>query len=125
MRRLEHAYGWWRLPLTVLGLGPSISYMEIANGNLVVVMGWAFRMKAPLSEVESARLDEKPVSWRFGIGVHGLSGEWAVNATRRPHVAITFKSPQQGRVIGLKVKVKVLHLCPAEPDQLLDELKSD
>jgi hypothetical protein len=108
--------------MSLIGIGPSSSYIEIANGNLTVVMGWAFKLKAPLSEIESARLEDKPVSWRFGIGVHGLAGEWAVNATRRPHVVITFKSPQRGRVIGFPVKVKVLHLTPAEPERLLEEL---
>ena len=123
MRRLEHAYGW-RLPMSLLLLGPGSSYIEVANGNLTVVMGWAFRLKAPLSEVESARLEEEPVPWKLGIGVHFWAGEWAVNATRRPHVVIKFKNPQKGRTAGIPIRVRVLHLCPAEPEKLLEELTS-
>ena len=120
--RLQHAYGW-KVPMTLLGLGPSFSYIEVANGNLTVVLSWGFRMKAPLSEVESAERVEVPVPWKFGAGVHGWAGEWAVNAARRPHVVIRFAKPQRGYTVGFPVRVRVLHLCPAEPEQLLEALQ--
>src|SRR6185312_13131795 len=105
------------------GMGRSVSYIEVANGNLKVVLGWGFRMKARLEHIESAELLEGPIPWTLGIGVHGWGGEWAANTTRRPHLVIKFKSPQPARVCGFPVKVRVLHICPQEPDRFLGALQ--
>ena len=121
--RLEHAYGRLAWLMTITGMARSISYIEVANANLTVIMGWGFRMKARLEQIESAELLEGPIPWSLGIGVHGWAGEWAANATRRPHVVIKFKSRQRARVCGFPVRVRVLHLCPEEPERLLGALQ--
>jgi hypothetical protein len=119
--RLEHYYRW-SLPMTMLAMGPSVSKIDVTDGNLTVTMGWGFRMRAPVAEVESIRREEKPIPWTFGIGVHGWAREWAVNASRRNHVVIAFKSPQRARVIGFPVRVSTLHLSVARPEELISAL---
>ena len=121
MATFEHSYGW-ALPMILMGMGPGLSRIEVGDGTLRVVMGWGFAMRAPLEEIESATVEDRPISWRFGIGVHGWPGEWAVNASRRNHVLIKFKRAQRARVIGFPVRVRVLHLSPAEPEALVASL---
>jgi hypothetical protein len=120
--RLEHSYPW-ALPMTLLAMGPSVSYIDVTDGNLTVTMGWGFRMRTPITEVETARREPKPIPWTFGIGVHGWAREWAVNASRRNHVVVRFKTPQRALVIGFPIRVRILHLSPARPDELVDALE--
>jgi hypothetical protein len=117
--RLEHSYTW-ALPMELLAMGPSMSYIDVNDGTLTVAMGWGFRMRAQLTEVEDVRREPNPIPWTFGIGVHGWTREWAVNGSRRNHVVVRFKRPQRARVIGFPVRVRTLHLSPARPDELVE-----
>jgi hypothetical protein len=119
--RFQHHYGW-TIPMAMLGLGPRWSFIEVGAEHLRVTMAWGFRMRAPLSSVKSAEKLSEPISWRFGIGVHGWFGEWAVNAARRPHVVIVFKDPQRAYTLGIPVRVQTLHLSPEHPEGLLGAL---
>jgi hypothetical protein len=103
-------------------MGVGSSCLEIRDGQLRVQMGWAFRLRAPVAEIESATASGEPIPWRFGIGVHGWGGQWAVNAVRRPQVVITFKQPQTGWTLGIPVHVKILRICPANPEGFLRAL---
>jgi hypothetical protein len=119
--RFEHHYGWAGL-MKILGLGPRWSFIEVGAEHLRVTMGWGFRMRAPVRSIRSADKLNKPISWWFGIGVHGWFGEWAVNAARKPHVVIVFRDPQRAFTLGVPVKVRTLHLAPEDPDELLSAL---
>lgn len=122
--RLEHYYPW-ALPMTLMAMGPSWSYIDVTDENLTVTMGWGFFMRAPITEVEAASREPKPIPWTFGIGVHGWAREWAVNASRRNHVVVSFRTPQRARVIGCPVRVRILHLSPARPAELVEALEAN
>lgn len=121
--RFDHNYAW-QLPLGLIGLGPRSSGIEVDGSTIRVKMGWALQMRAPISEIESAELLAEPIPLLLGIGVHGWGGQWAVNGARRPHVLITFKTPQTGRVLGFPVKIRKLHLAPLNPNSLVEALKA-
>jgi hypothetical protein len=108
--------------MRIIGLGERWSFIDVGPDGLKVMMGWAFRMRAPLSSISSADKLTKPIPWKFGIGVHWWFGEWAVNAARSPHVVIVFNQPQRGYTLGIPIRVKTLHLSPEDPNGFITAL---
>ena len=110
------------LPMQLLGLGPRWSYIEVDATHLRVTMAWGFRMRVPLTSIRSVEKLDRPIPWKFGIGVHWWFGEWAVNAARSPHVMISFGEPHRAYTVGVPIRVRVLHLSPRDPDAFLPAL---
>lgn len=121
--KLQHNYAW-SLPMTLLGMGPGVSRIEVGDGKLDVTMGWAFRMHADAAHVVSVEIPDKRLPLLAGLGVHGWAGGWAVNAARQPYAIVSFDPPQPARVVGFPVRVRKLHLCPSDPLMLKQELEA-
>jgi hypothetical protein len=112
-------YGALRPLLTVLGMGPGLSSIELDGDVLRVRMGWSFRAAIPVSQITDARTVEGPVG---GIGVHGWRGRWLVNGTTTGLVAITMDPPVRAWAVGLPVHLHVLTLSVEDPDALVAAL---
>ncbi len=114
------SYGVFRLLLSVLGMGPAFSGVELGDGTLRVRMGWAFRASVPVQHITGARPRTGLVG---GIGVHGWKGRWLVNGATTGLVQIAVDPPGRAYVMGVPVKVRELTLSLEDPDSLIAALK--
>ncbi|MGI8809696.1 MAG: hypothetical protein ACR2KK_18020 [Acidimicrobiales bacterium] len=112
-------YGLFRPLLSVLGIGPRFSGVEVEDQHLRVRMGWSFRADVPLNSVAAARPDHGFVG---GIGVHGWRGEWLVNGAASGLVRIEIAPPARARVLGVPVRLRTLRVSVESPDELLAAL---
>jgi hypothetical protein len=102
--------------MSVLGLSPIRSWVEVGDGLLRVRMGWAFQLDAPLAAVRDARLDDRRV-WAWGV--HGWRGRWLVNGSSSGIVRIDVDPPGRARMLGIPVSVRDLSVSVADPDGLI------
>ena len=115
----------------LLGLTGSLpASVEVADGEVHVRLGAAFRMSFPRASVGRAEIRPTPArlswtGWGWGIGAHGFGGRWLVNTAMRGLVEIDLTVPAHGRLLGL-VPVRVTSLCVsmAVPDELVEELSA-
>ncbi|MGD0742811.1 MAG: hypothetical protein ABSA31_05930 [Acidimicrobiales bacterium] len=114
--RFNIRYGAFRLLLSVMGLGPRFSGVEVAGERLVVRMGWGFSADLPRSTIHSAEQTRGLVG---GIGVHGWRGRWLVNGAASGLVTIGFDPAQRARVVGFPVKLSALCLSLEEPERFV------
>jgi hypothetical protein len=112
-------YGALRPLMSVMGLGPGLSGIELESDVLRVRMGWAFQASIPLAQITEVRPVEGPVG---GIGVHGWRGRWLVNGTTTGLVAITVDPAVRVRAVGLPVHLRVLTLSVGDPAALVAAL---
>ena len=106
---------WFRGLSSIVGLLPSISYLEVDGEQVHVRMGWAFSSLFPRSAVVSvSRLGARPIS----RGVHGFAGKWLVNGSGRGVVSIQLSPVQRAYVLGVRVRLKLLMVSVAEPPVL-------
>lgn len=105
--------------MSLLGLSPGRSWVEIDDDRLRVRMGWAFALDAPLVHVRDAQRDNRRVwSW----GVHGWKGSWLVNGSSSGVVRIDLTPPPRGRVVGFPVSVRELRVSVEDPEGLVSAL---
>lgn len=109
-------YGVFRPLLSLLGVGPGLSRVEVDGERLRVRMGWAFRADIPLSSVTGARPYRGFVG---GIGVHGWRGRWLVNGAASGLVQVDIDPPARAYVIGVPVRLRMVRLSMESPDDLL------
>jgi len=112
-------YGALRPLMTVMGLGPGLSTIELDGDVLRVRMGWAFRASIPVHQITGAQPVEGPVG---GIGVHGWRGRWLVNGTTTGLVAVSVDPPVRVWAVGVTVHLHVLTVSVADPDALVTAL---
>jgi hypothetical protein len=118
-QRFEFSYGGLRLLMTVLGLGPGLSRIEVRPDEVVVKMGWGFRGRIPRSSIQRAAEEgNAPLS----IGVHGWRGSWLVNGSSNGIVAIDVEPSARALVIGVPVKVRRLKVSAEDPAGLVAAL---
>lgn len=125
MKRIPLAYApWMRWFLTLLGIGPRRSSIQVTPDRLRVHMGYAFRTDAAREAITGAEHVLEPVHRRviWGVGVHGGAGHWRVNGATGPIVRIRFEPRQPARVLGIPVKLHTLDVSVAEPADLLNAL---
>ncbi len=96
----DFRYGFWRPLLSVLGLGPARTGVQVDEQTMRVKMGWGFR---------SAN------RWA-GIGVHGWAGQWLVNGSVAGIVRITIDPPSRASVLGVSVRLRLLEISLEDPD---------
>lgn len=80
---------WYRVIATLMWIGPKRTRIRLddADGVLRVRHGWAFRLDAPYSVIQSAELvTGRPLAW----GVHCTGDKWMVNGARDGIVEIKF-----------------------------------
>ena len=114
-------YGVFRPLLTVLGVGPAFSRVDVDGDTLHVRMGWAFSATVPLASVKDARPHRGVVG---GIGVHGWRGWWLVNGSAKDIVTMDIEPPARGRVLGVPVKLRKLEVSVESPDELIAALRA-
>jgi hypothetical protein len=120
-RRFEFRYDRWvGWLMGLLAMGRRFSSIEVAGGEVVVRMGWAFRSRIPRSAVRSVAPDEGRV---FGWGVHGWRGSWLVNGSSHGLVRIELDPKVRAWVCGVPVRLRVLRVSLVEPDALLAALR--
>ena len=120
-RRFALRYGWSRLLLTLLGLGPGRSAVDVDDVEVRVRMGWAFRAAIPRADARGA--ERRDIKAWMGIGVHGWGGEWLVNGSTQGVVTIEIDPPAPARVIGVvPVRLRRVHVSVTEPDALVTTL---
>lgn len=103
--------------------------VEVADGEVRVRLGAAFRVTFPRASVGRAEVKPAPkrLSWRgwgLGIGAHGYAGRWLVNTSMRGLVEIDLTVPARARLLGVPVKVRSLCVSMAVPDELVEELSA-
>lgn len=114
------SYGVFRPLLSVLGLGPTFSRIEVGTERLAVRMGWAFATDVPRSAIREVAPTRGPVG---GIGVHGWRGRWLVNGSTEGLVKIDLDTGQRARVMGLPVALTALTLSVDNPDEFVAALR--
>ena len=118
-RRFEIHYGLWRPVLSVLGLGPRYSKLELDDDALHVRMGWGFDGSVPRTSISNPRRGRA----MLGIGVHtDLRGGWLVNGSLRGIVSMDVDPPARGRSMGIQVRVRRLAVGVDDPDALIAAL---
>jgi len=120
MQTFRFSYGVFRVLLSLLGMGPAFSGVELVDDTLRVRMGWAFRASVPVSHITVVGPRTGLVG---GIGVHGWNGRWLVNGATTGLVAITVDPPGRASVMGIPVKLRQLTLSLEDPDALVAALR--
>lgn len=113
-------YGVFRPLLSVLGIGPAFSGVEVDDGHVRAHMGWAFRTEVPRRSITRAAPFTGLVG---GIGVHGWRGRWLVNGGTKGVVSIDIDPPARARVLGVPVRLRALRVGVEAPDALLEALR--
>ena len=105
--------------MTVLGMSPAKSWVEIDEEHLRVRMGWAFVLDAPRVNVRNARADDERV---WGWGVHGWRGRWLVNGSSSGLVRIELNPPVPARMGPIPLHVRELRVSVEDPEGLVAAL---
>jgi hypothetical protein len=104
--------------LTLLGVAPRSSYVELAADRVRVRMAWGFRADVPRPSLRSPRRVPNAIS----IGVHGWRGRWLVNGAAGPLVAVAIDPPAPARVLGFPVRLRELIVSVEDPDAVIAAL---
>ena len=120
-RTFPFRYGFFRPLLSVLGIGPAFSRVDVDGDTLRVRMGWAFSAAVPLSSIKAAHPHEGLVG---GIGVHGWRGWWLVNGSAKDIVTIDIEPRVRAWVLGVPVKLRKLEVSVESPDELIAAVRA-
>jgi hypothetical protein len=112
-------YGVFRPLLSVLGVGPRFSSVDIDGEHVRVRMGWSFQAEIPLRSITTAKAFSGLVG---GIGVHGWRGRWLVNGAASGLVTLEIDPPARARVLGVPIRLRALRVSVESPDELLAAL---
>jgi hypothetical protein len=107
--------------LVVLGIVPEQCRVEVDDGEVRVLMSWAFRLDAPRARVRSVARDHGRV---WGWGAHGWRGRWLVNGSSQNLVRVEFDPGVRARCAGVGVRVDVLRVSVEDPDGLVAALRA-
>jgi hypothetical protein len=107
---------------SALLLLPSSSYVEIADTEVSVRMGWGFRATFPRASVTRASELGKRVP--LTRGVHGWAGRWLVNGAGDGILEMDLQPPQRGYVMGIPVKLRQLLVSVDDPRAVAAALAS-
>jgi len=114
--------------LTLVGMGPRSSGVEVDSDEIRVRMGSVFRLDIPRGSVRSVSRDPA-LGGQATWGVHGLSGRWLVNGSADGLVELAIEPPcYTGRGLGTlfrKVRVKSLTVSLADPAGFIAALEPD
>jgi hypothetical protein len=105
--------------MRILGLTPTVSWVEVEGDGLRVHMGRAFSFDAPLANVRGAQRDDRRV---WGWGVHGWRGKWLVNGSSSGLVRIDLAPPVRARTGPFPITVRELTVSVEDPDGLVAAL---
>ena len=112
--------------LTVVGMGPRSSGVEVDPDEIRVRMGSAFRLDIPRGSVRSVSRDPA-LAGQAAWGVHGFSGRWFVNGSANGLVELSIEPPcysERGlSTMFRKVRVNSLVLSLVDPDGFIAALE--
>jgi hypothetical protein len=119
--RYNDAFRWLAI---ITGTGPGQSWVDISADHVVVRMGWAFR--ACISR-DTIRAVDQPttIPFRYGLGVHGWAGTWAVNGSTAGGVRIDIDPAAKARVLFVPVTLKMLLLSLNQPEAFVATIDMD
>ncbi len=106
--------------LSVLGMGPRWSRIEIDDETVRVRMGWAFRATFPRSSITAITLPSGRVLSR---GAHGFLGRWLVNGAGDRLVTIAIEPRVRAYVSGWPIRLRELTLSVDDPDSFAATLR--
>lgn len=96
------------------------SRVEIDDDEVRVRMGGAFRAEVPRASIRSVGPDRGPIT---GYGAHGWRGTWLVNTSSSGLVRVDLALPARATLLfAVPVKLRVLRLSLAEPEEFIDAL---
>jgi len=114
--RFDFHYGSIMGPfMSVLGMGPRFSHIDVDDSEVRVQLGWGFRATVPRSSITGVTLPTKGVISR---GAHGWGGRWLVNGAGSRLVQISIDPVGRGRVIGFPVRLRELTVSAEHPTEL-------
>jgi len=108
----QFRYGIMRPLLSVLGLGPRFSRVEVDDDTVRVQFGWGFRADIPKASVVNVRPEPGRIG---GIGVHGWRGRWLVNGSALGLVGFDVVPAGSAHVIGAVSRLNHLRLSLDDP----------
>lgn len=111
---------WCGWLLGLLGLGRRFSGVDVSDDDVVIRMGWAFRLRFPRSAVVAADPSDDRV---WGWGVHGWRRAWLVNGSSHGLVKVRIEPAQRGRVVLLPWTVDTVLLSAEDADGLIAALR--
>jgi hypothetical protein len=118
-QRFAIRYGSLRALLSLMGLGPGVSGLDLDGDQLRVRMGWGFRATLSRASIRSAERTERIV---WGIGVHGWRASWLVNGAVSGLVTLRIEPVQRAWVLGVPVRLRVLTVSVEDPDAVVRAL---
>jgi hypothetical protein len=105
--------------MTLLGMGPALSGVDVEVEHVRVRMGWAFRATVPRTAIRSVA---QASGFRLAWGVHGWRGDWLVNGSLAGRVRLELDPAQRARVVGVPVRLRSLEVSVEQPDGLVAAL---
>jgi hypothetical protein len=118
-----------RIPMTVLGAGPKVSYVKVSSSTVDIRMGWAFQATIPREAVASARplnagLSELRGPLRLSVlrGVNFWQGTALVNGAGTGLVEITLDRPKSVRLGPLQARMSRLIVSAEDQSGLVAAL---
>jgi hypothetical protein len=112
--------GVWKA-MSVLGLSPRNSAVELTDDDVIVRLSWTFHAQFPRTSIRSAEPDHDRVT---GWGAHGWDGVWLVNGSSSGIVRITIDPEASAHVLGWPVRLRMLRVAVDDPDGLIAALTS-
>jgi len=119
LRRFPIRFTGLNRAMSVLGLRPKNSYVDVGTADVTVRLGWAFRATLARSSIESVDHDHDRV---LGWGAHGWNGVWLVNGSSSGIVRIELDGGHRARVAGLPITAHCIRVSVADPDGLIAAL---
>lgn len=108
--------------MSMVGLTPPSSWVDVSDTDVEIRMGWAFHLRAPRTAIASVAADDGTVG---GWGVHGWRGRWLVNGSSRNLVRIEWDPAVRARTAGFPIRVSTLRVSMVDPDGLIGALRPD
>lgn len=118
-RTFPFRYGFFRPLLSVLGLGPRFSSVELGEDSLRVRMGPYFSTEIPVGSIAAVGPNRGLIG---GIGVHGGRGRWLVNGAASGIVTIDIDPPARARVMAVPIRLRKLRVSVEAPEELIAAL---
>jgi hypothetical protein len=110
---------WCGWLLGLLGLGRRFSGVDVTPAEVVIRMGWAFRLRFPRSAIVTVEPYHDRV---LGWGVHGWRRSWLVNGSSHGIVRLRLDPACRGRVVLVPWTVDDVLVSVDDPDGLMTAL---
>jgi hypothetical protein len=105
--------------MTLFGMAPNRSFIEVTDDEVLVRMGWAFSATLPRSSIADIRR-RGYVWWAFGVHSLGwTTSRWVVNGSGHGMVEVVLDPPARGRTLGKSIQLREIWLSLDDPDEFV------